>query len=206
MTKNDQATSGRPKLAELREVKTVYQPAEDSRLLAEAVIEHGRVGQHQQLVDVGTGSGYVAARIHDETGASVVGCDINPDACRQAREMGVPVVRSDLLSAFQDNTVDILVCNPPYLPTPEGEEWDDWMEHALSGGVDGQRIVNRVIADAPRVLSQDGRVYLLVSSLTDPEAVAETARQAGFAVETIAEESHPFERLFVLALLLSRRR
>ena len=200
MNENDR--SGRPTLAELRELETVYQPAEDSRLLAETVIDHGKVEPHQQVVDVGTGSGYVAARIHDEKGASVVGSDINPDACQQAHEMGVPVVRSDLLSAFQNETVDVVVCNPPYLPTPEDEEWDDWMEHALSGGVDGQRIVNRVLADAPRVLRPAGCVYLLISSLTDPEAVAETARTAGFSVETVADEPQPFERLFVLELVL----
>ncbi|OYR80426.1 methyltransferase, partial [Halorubrum distributum] len=43
---------------------TVYQPAEDSGLLAEAAIEEA----HGRVLEVGTGSGWVAERIADERG------------------------------------------------------------------------------------------------------------------------------------------
>jgi release factor glutamine methyltransferase len=187
---------GRPQLAELRDVETVYQPAEDSRLLAETAIEQGGVGPGDLVVDVGTGSGYVAARLREETGARVVGLDINPEACQQARAAGVSAVRADLLDPVC-GPVDLVVCNPPYLPTPPEQEWDDWMEQALSGGADGRATVDRVLGTVGRVLASDGRLLLLVSSLTDPEAVRATAADAGLDSEVLAEESHPFERLLV---------
>ncbi len=185
------------KLAEKRGMATVYEPAEDSRLLADAVL--GRIGGGRVL-EVGVGSGYVAARIAAETDADVVGCDINPEACRRARSEGVEVVRSDLVEPFAADSFDVICFNPPYLPTPPEQEWDDPLEHALSGGEDGRRLIRPFLAEISRVLNPDGRVYLLVSSLTDVEAVVDLADAAGFdAVETDSEP-FPFERLVVLEI------
>jgi release factor glutamine methyltransferase len=191
---------GRPRLVALRDVATVYQPAEDSRLLAETAIEHGEIGPGDIVLDVGTGSGYVAARLREETGAQVVGSDISADACRQASEAGVPVVQADLFGPFRDGRFDTVVCNPPYLPTPPDKEWDDPMERALSGGEDGRAVVDPFLAGVGRVLATGGRAYLLISTLTGPDTVRETARAAGLGSGVVASESHPFERLLVFEL------
>lgn len=188
----------RPKLADQRDVETVYQPAEDSRLLAETVST--KIGAAERVLDVGTGSGYIAYTIAEETGASAVGIDINPEACQQAAAAGVPVVRGDMFGPFQTNSFDTVVCNPPYLPTPPEQEWDDWMEEALSGGEDGRAMVEPFIRGVGRVLRDDGQAYLLISTLTDPDAVREIAASEGFETAVIAEESYPFERLLVLSL------
>lgn len=202
---SDEPTDGagggdsRPRLADLRDVETVYRPAEDSRLLAETALERGGVGPGDLALDVGTGSGYVAARLHEETGVQVAGLDINPEACRQARDAGVPTLQADLLESVC-GPVDLVVCNPPYLPTPPEQEWGDRMELALSGGEDGRAVVDRLLDTVGRVLAPDGRLLLLVSSLTDPDAVRRTAAGAGLDTVVVAEESQPFERLFVLEL------
>ena len=187
------------RLAEERGTETVYEAAEDSRLLAEtatARIDGGRV------LEVGVGSGYVAARIDAETDACVVGCDINPEACSRARAEGLEVVRCDLMDPFGADSFDVIVFNPPYLPTPPEREWDDPMEYALSGGEDGRRVVRPFLADVGRVLRPGGRVYLLVSTLTDVGAVVKLAADAGGTASRIAEESFPFERLVVLEITL----
>lgn len=194
-------TGDRPTLAEQRGVETVYQPAEDSRLLAETVLESiGDTdigGEDPLLLDVGTGSGYVAQRLRDDGGVRVVGADLNPEACEQAAERGLPVVRANLLDPFRADTFDVVVCNPPYLPTPPDQEWDDWMERALSGGADGRAVIDPVLDDIGRVLAPGGVAFLLLSSLTDPDAVQAQAEAAGLAWTVLAEEAHPFETLFV---------
>jgi release factor glutamine methyltransferase len=187
--------TARPRLAELRETETVYQPAEDSRLLADAVVEAVDAGD--RLLDVGTGSGYVAARAR-EAGARVVGADLNPHACRQAAAAGVPVVRADLTTAFRAGAFDLVAFNPPYLPTAPEAEWDDWMERALSGGEDGRAAIEPFLDDAARVLAPGGAAFLLVSTLTDPEAVREYGAARGLSATEVAGESHPFERLLVV--------
>jgi release factor glutamine methyltransferase len=175
---------------------TVYQPAEDSGLLAEAAVAEAR----GRVLEVGTGSGWVAERVATERGLDVVGSDLNPHAARQARERGVEAVVADLLSPFRADAFDAVCFNPPYLPTDPENEWDDWMEHALSGGESGRELIEPFLADVGRVLAPDGVVLLLVSSLTGYEEVLAIVEEAGFDHEAVVEESFPFETLTVLAL------
>ena len=195
----DGDSDSRPALAEQRGVDGhVYQPAEDSALLAEAAIDD--MTHPECVLEVGTGSGWVAEQVADETDARVVGSDLNPHACRQARGRGVAAVRADLTGPFAADSVDAVLFNPPYLPTDPDNEWGDWMEHALSGGEDGRRLIRPFLADAGRVLTADGAVYLLVSSLAGYEVVVDLAREAGFAATELRQDSYPFEVLSVLRL------
>jgi len=186
-----------PDLANWRDEDEVYQPAEDTRLLAEAT--EGAVEPGDRVLDVGTGSGFVAA-VAAEADGRVTGVDINPHACRQAREQGVPTVRGNLTDPFRAGVFDVVLFNPPYLPTPPDAEGDDWLEHALSGGEDGRAVVEPFLDDVSRVLAPDGVVLLLVSSLTGLEAVTEFAAARGLASEEVTDEKHAFERLVVLRL------
>jgi len=199
----DAERSPTPALAAQRDIETVYQPAEDSRLLAETAIEQLQSGAIAvdaggRGLDVGTGSGYVADRIETETGLRMVGVDINPDACRQASDVGVPVVRGDMFEPFRSDVFDVVLCNPPYLPTPPEQEWDDWMERALSGGEDGRAVVDPFLDGVGRVLRDSGHALLLISTLTGPEAVREFAAERGLDSTIVAEEAHPFEKLLVV--------
>jgi len=174
----------------------VYQPAEDSGLLAEAAVAEA----HGRVLEVGTGSGWVAARVGTERDLDVVGSDLNPHAARQARDRGVEAAVADLLSPFRADAFDTVCFNPPYLPTDPDNEWGDWMEHALSGGESGRALIEPFLADVGRVLAPDGVALLLVSSLTGYDEVLELIDEAGFAAAPVVEESFPFETLTVLAL------
>ena len=192
-------------LADRRGVETeVYQPAEDSHLLATAAVE--TLDGDERVLEVGTGSGYVAVAAAEETGADVVAADLNPHACRQAREraadegVDVDVVRADLVAPFREDAFDAVLFNPPYLPANEEAERDDWMEVALSGGESGRAVVDPFLDTVGRVVAPDGVVLLLVSTLTGYDEVVARADDRGFAAETAVEESYPFETLSVLAL------
>jgi release factor glutamine methyltransferase len=174
----------------------VYQPAEDSGLLAEAALEEA----HGRVLEVGTGSGWVAQRIAAERGLDVVGADLNPHAAREARERGVEGVVADLCAPFREDAFDTVCFNPPYLPTDPDNEWGDWMERALSGGESGRELIEPFLADVGRVLAPGGVVLLLVSSLTGYDEVLALVDEAGFEGEPVVEESFPFETLTVLRL------
>ena len=199
MTGDDPPDDGqdRPRLADSRDLDRVYQPAEDSRLLAEVAAARLNDGL---VCEVGVGSGYVARRVAGETGARVVGTDITATACRQAHEAGVTVLRGNLVDPFPDGAFDAVLFNPPYLPTPPELEWDDPMERALSGGEDGRAVVDPFLDSVGRVLAPEGVAYLLVSTLTGLDAVRERATAAGLTVERVRSASYPFEELVVLAL------
>jgi release factor glutamine methyltransferase len=207
-------------LADRRDTETeVYQPAEDSHLLAEAAIADLRnpttddssaadatsdnsspADDAPLALEVGTGSGYVAESVADETGLRVLGSDVNPHACAQARERGVEAVRADLLEPLRSEVFDAVLFNAPYLPTDPDDERDDWMEVALSGGEDGREVIESFLDSVGRVLAPDGAVYLLVSSLTGVEEIVQLAADEGFSAVALQDESFPFETLTVLKL------
>ena len=197
----------RDDLAARRGAETaVYQPAEDSALLARAAVAD--VSSGDRVLEVGTGSGWVAGRVATETRADVVASDLNPHACREARERArdldeggaFEVVGADLVSAFSDEAFDVVLFNPPYLPTDPDNEWGDWMERALSGGESGREVIEPFLDTVGRVLAPGGRVLLLVSSLTGYETVLDYANERGFDAEKAVEESYPFETLTVVEL------
>lgn len=198
MTHTDDVDSAPDLAAQRDEEPTVYPPAEDSGLLAEAAAEHAS----GTVLEVGTGSGWVAERVAAETGARVVGSDVNPNAVRAARDRGVEAVRGNLVDPFRADAFDAVLFNPPYLPTDPDNEWNDWLESALSGGETGRALVEPFVADVGRVLAPGGCVLLLVSSLAGFEEVLDRIEAAGFAHEVVREESFPFETLSVLKLTL----
>lgn len=194
-------------LAERRGMNTsVYQPAEDSGLLAQAAI--GRVSG--RVLEVGTGSGWVASQLVQKTDADVVASDLNPHACKQAAERaaklraegerGFDVVRGNLVEPFRDDSFDAVAFNPPYLPEDLEAARDDWMEVALTGGETGREIIDPFLDTVGRVLESDGVVFLLVSSLTGYGEVLARAEANGFDHDVVVQESYPYETLSVLAL------
>ena len=186
-------------LADRRDVETeVYQPAEDSQLLLEAARQG--VTRADLVLEVGTGSGYVAAALATGTGARVVGSDRNPHACRAARERGIETVRGDLVGPFRDEIFDAVLFNPPYLPRVDAAEREDWMESALTGGETGREVSERFVASVGRVLAPGGRVWLVASTVSGVAAIETVAQENGFATEQVAEEPFPFETLVVLEL------
>jgi HemK-related putative methylase len=112
----------------------------------------------------------------------------------------VEAVVADLLGPFREDAFDTVCFNPPYLPTEPDNEWDDWMEHALSGGESGRALIEPFLADVDRVLAPGGRGLLLVSSLAGYDEVVALIEDAGFVHEAVVEESFPFETLTVLRL------
>jgi release factor glutamine methyltransferase len=172
----------------------VYPVEEDTLLLLEAAL--AEVRPDDRVLDVGTGSGRIAASLAGRA-ARVVALDINPHAVRAARAPGVEVVRSDLFAGVR-GPFDLVLFNPPYLPTAPDERLDDWLEYALDGGPDGRQTIARFFAGLDPVLTAGGRALLLVSSLTGPGEVVRLAGAAGMRGTVVLERPTEDEVLIVL--------
>jgi release factor glutamine methyltransferase len=171
----------------------VYPPEQDTYLLLGAVLRE--IDPATRVLEVGCGSGEIAARLSEI--APVVATDINPHAAVAAAARGVEVVRTDLFSGICGE-FDLVLFNPPYLPTRGEERIDDWLEYALDGGETGRDVIARFLAGVTRVLSPKGRIFLLVSSLTGLEEVRQIFASHGFLVFVVASEQAEDETLYVL--------
>jgi release factor glutamine methyltransferase len=176
--------------------RQVYSPEADTLLLLAAARAEVRPGD--RVLEVGTGSGLIAAEIARIT--RVVATDINPHAVLCAGKAGIDVVRTDLFTSIR-GSFDLVLFNPPYLPTQPEERIDDWLEYALDGGKSGRAVIERFARNVGDVLAPGGRILLLISSLTGLSEVQERFAgrnySAGIAMQQVVED----EVLYVLKII-----
>ncbi|MGX6605714.1 peptide chain release factor N(5)-glutamine methyltransferase [Micromonosporaceae bacterium Da 78-11] len=147
----------------------VFVPRPETELLAGWGIEHTAAGA--TVVDLCSGTGAIALSVADESAAGrVIAVERSPVALGWLRRNAaafpaVEVVEGDvtdprLLSSVH-GLVDVLLCNPPYVPDgtpvpPEVAEHDP--AEAVFGGADGLAVVRPVIALAAALLRPGGVV------------------------------------------------
>ncbi|PYI12764.1 methyltransferase [Aspergillus sclerotiicarbonarius CBS 121057] len=105
---------------------------------------------------------------------------------------------TDLASPIRPGTIDILLFNPPYVPTPElpslptttttttdistlsrSEKFEQesyYLSLTYAGGKDGMETTERLLGDIPRVLSPRGVAYVLLCAQNRPREVVERIR------------------------------
>jgi release factor glutamine methyltransferase len=176
-------------------LESVYAPSEDSFLMLHAL---SNVDLRDLTVcDVGTGSGILGLFCALRGAGEVTVTDINELALREtviaAERLGIKVepILSDLLSGL-DNRFDLIVFNPPYLPSEEV------VDRSIDGGPKGLLLIRRFLGDLPNHLNQNGHALLLLSSLNNPEEVV--SGYSKFAFQKFATRRVFFEELQVLDL------
>jgi len=173
----------------------VYQPEADTFLLLAAARVEVKPGD--RVLEIGTGSGSIAAALVQK--CDVVATDINPHAAFCAKKEGLDVIRCDLFSGLR-GTFDLIIFNPPYLPTQPDERIDDWLEYALDGGASGRDVIERFAASIGTVLAPGGRILLLISSLTGLSEVLGLFAGNGFSGVVVRQQTVEDEDLFVLRI------
>ncbi len=168
----------------------VYEPSDDSMLLADNVLPSGRI------LEVGCGTGLVSILCR-KMGHTVEAVDINPAAVEctlaNARCNGVELRAhtSDLFGSV-NGKFDTVIFNPPYLPVDEDvpgfEQW--------AGGPDGFKVVRRFLTDLPRFLDKGGKCYIVLSDLADIDLFMSESRD--FSFRTVASTKLFFERLLLM--------
>lgn len=220
----------------------VYEPAEDSYLLLDALSApsetawlHARFAHTPHahtspplIVEIGPGSGVVLAFLAAHTAtllgrsdALTLGIDLNPLACAATRATlarNAPAahflgaVNGDLTAPLRGPCVDLLVFNPPYVPSeplPPPPQPDallkagpgaalsrhDVFERdsrllalATDGGADGMEVTDRLLAQLPGVLHEGrGVAYVLLCAQNRPDEVKRRVEAwgNGWAVATV---------------------
>ncbi|NJE54608.1 HemK2/MTQ2 family protein methyltransferase [Thermococcus sp. 21S9] len=175
--------------------ESVYEPAEDTFLLAETL----EVNPGETALDVGTGTGLIALLMARKA-KHVLGVDVNPKAVELARKNallnGIGNVEFRLSDLFENvsGRFDVITFNAPYLP---GEP-EEPIDLALVGGETGREVIDRFIREVPDYLAEKGRVYLVQSSITGIEETLNLFRKVGLRAEVVAKRHLFFEDIVVV--------
>jgi ribosomal protein L3 glutamine methyltransferase len=135
-------------------------------------------GLVKRAVDVCTGSGCLAILLaHQFPQAKVDAIELSPDAMAVAKfnvashhvAQRVRLHHSDVFDAVPRTKYDLILSNPPYVPTRElrslPEEFKREPAMALDGGRDGLDIIRKILRQSRERLQKHGLVALEVGGL-----------------------------------------
>ena len=167
----------------------VYEPLEDSVLLAKAVEKHA----FGKFLDLGTGSG-LQGIVAAKSGCSVTFADIDEKAiaCAKANaasnSVGGEFIISDLFDNIQGK-FNTIAFNPPYLPSAPIMGLQQ-REYALDGGKAGRELIDHFLETYGKHVEKEHIVLLVESSLNgyeeDAAALNAKVTKTHFSFEDIA--------------------
>ena len=182
------------------------------------------------VLEIGTGSGVVIGFVHAQakaifgsTNILTAGVDMNAYACRatvgtvqragqdnpDSHGMYLGSCMGDLTTAFRPGEVDVLIFNPPYVPTSEMPVRPEAFKHEVpaaggkdpsydddsyllslsyAGGDDGMETTDRLVGAIPTILSRRGCAYILLCAQNKPDRLKDRVRSEfgdGWRAETV---------------------
>jgi release factor glutamine methyltransferase len=189
---------------------TVFGPSIDTLYMAEILARRyrGSGRRPSRILEVGTGSGFLSAGlirnvipdalVGFEADASAAACTARNVAInRESTDPGdtrVSIVFGRFMEGLLEPPFDLIVCNPPYIPSPPGRRPTTMGDRG--DAVAGLTLIDELLRGLPRLLGgQDAEVLLMVSSVTPPDYVMERLPE-GFTVAADAAISRTRRVLF----------
>lgn len=183
-------------------------PRPETELLVEAVLRELPREAPSRVLDLCTGSGCIAVTLASERPlASVWATDLSPGACEVARANAealgvggrVTVLLGDLFAPLpQGARFDLVVSNPPYVPSEEiarlSPEVRAEPHAALDGGPDGLEAIRRLIPQARAQLRPGGLLALEIGEKQGAR-VLELIHQAGYQGARVEKDLSRLDRL-----------
>ena len=145
-------------------------PRPETELIVENAVEILRTEQTASVCEVGVGSGCLSVSIlHKLETATAVGLDISQKALEIARRNAerhrvserFRLKFSDIFAALEGEKFDLIVSNPPYIPSKEIENLQAEVRNfeplnALTDNKNGLSIIEKIIRQAPLFLKPRG--------------------------------------------------
>ncbi len=173
-------------------------PRPETEHLVEAALEvlrsPGESGRRRRVLDLGTGSGAVVVALAADAGGHLFfAADRSPralavargNARRHLKDTSVYFFGSHWFRSLAEGRAlfDLVVCNPPYIPSADIETLPvEIRRHeprgALDGGPDGLADIREVVARAPAYLVPGGWLLLEIGA-GQHTAVADIVRRTG---------------------------
>ncbi len=153
--------------------KDVFIPRPETEILVETAIKSVSSVKRQasSVLDLGTGSGCIAISLAKFlSDVKIIATDISQETIKISKYNArlnnvtdkIRFIYSDLFTDYglRITGYDIIVCNPPYIPTEEIEGLQPEIKYepriALDGGSDGLDFYRRIVTCAPNYLNKCG--------------------------------------------------
>jgi release factor glutamine methyltransferase len=179
----------------------VYDPAEDSFLLAENL----EIRNKMKILEIGSGSGYVSLYLAKKYPQGEFFClDINPKAAIVTKKnavknrLQVTSLAADLFTSFYESKnnsrlFDIVLFNSPYLPVNDS----GLLAKAWSGGKNGLDVISRFLVSLGCFLKKDGFCLLVVSSKANLAKLAGDCKRNQLTIELIDQVNEGGEEILL---------
>jgi len=184
-------------------------PRPETEILVEAAVKiaprrPGAPASQLKVLDLGTGSGCIAISLAKFIkNINVTASDISGEALEIAKQnaslnnVEIRFLQGDLFSNYdlRPMTYDLIISNPPYVPTAEIDTLQPEVRQepaiALDGGRDGLDFYRRIIAEAPAYLRGEG-FLIMEMGFNQCSAIKEIFNSCGKfrIVEVIKDYTH----------------
>ena len=171
----------------------MYLPSDDSFQLAQSI----KCYRGKSALEIGVGSGIILKALR-ENFKIVAGTDIDFASliyCKENLSKEIMVACCDAASAFHYR-FDLIVSNPPYIPIEDNEKKDS----AIHGDSDGMETTLHFLKSAISVLDQDGKILIIISSLSNNMRLDALIVQMKLKRRTVMERNLFFETLRTLEI------
>jgi release factor glutamine methyltransferase len=174
----------------------VLKPPSDTWLLAGQMLAEP-VPQGGSVLDLCAGTGLLAVLAAREHRADVVAVDISRRAILNTlinaslNGLTVTAIRGDLFAPLDGRRFDLIVSNPPYLPSANGSPRSHSSARAWDAGPSGRDYLDRICREAPAHLSPGGSLLLVHSSVCGERATIAALESAGLRPEVVRRRPGP---------------
>ncbi len=189
--------------------KNVLTPRFETELLVEEILKNFKFSHKLKILDIGIGSGCILLSLLSEKNSwRGVGLDISKMAINIAKinakiqqiDNRIKFINSHIDNFFDDK-YDIIVSNPPYINIYKYNNLDLGVKDyepkiALYGGIDGIKIIEKVIKKSKKILKNGGTLAMEIG-IDQFYKVSELLRNNGFYISKTVKDYQKIKRCLI---------
>ncbi len=191
-------------------------PRPETEMLVEEALKITKIIPNPFVLDVGTGSGCIAVSLAcEDENAQIFATDISLETLMVARanlerhkvSKRISLICADFLSCFKENSFDIIISNPPYIPAGEFYRLESDVRDfepkvsLIAGGLTdlntgeaGLNCIKKIVLEAVRVLKNNGWCIIEIGA-NQSGKVTEIFERAGFKGVSIVKDLAGIDRV-----------
>jgi release factor glutamine methyltransferase len=172
------------------EISTTYLSKEDSELLREALRSYS--GDCCLEIGFGYGSNLLSLKSRF---AMIIGTDVQrTEGFSRLKESGIDTILADGATCFRSRSFDLVLINPPYLPSEES------VDRTIDGGHGGFEVAKQLLGQGLSVLRRGGKILVVLSSETSKSDFELFCKDQSLTTSLVSTKRLFFEILSVYEL------